>query len=101
MIQKIAVIGAGTMGHAIAGCFALYGYHVSVYESFEEVRNTCKEKIRKQYEFLQEEGLIEPARVEKSLASIETYRDLESAVKDADYIIEAIPEKLDLKQQLF
>nr|WP_024835161.1 3-hydroxyacyl-CoA dehydrogenase NAD-binding domain-containing protein [Clostridium sp. 12(A)] len=101
MIQTIAVIGAGTMGHAIAGCFALYGYHVSIYESFEEVRSTCKEKIRKQFEFLQEEGLMEPAKAEPSLANIETYDDLESAVKEADYIIEAIPERLDLKQQLF
>lgn len=101
MIQNIAVIGAGTMGHAIAGCFALYGYHVSIYESFEEVRNTCKEKIRKQYEFLQEEGVINPDRIKKSLANIETFKELEFAVKDVDYIIEAIPERLDLKQQLF
>lgn len=101
MIQNIAVIGAGTMGHAIAGCFALYGYHVSIYESFEEVRNTCKEKIRKQYEFLKEEGVINPDRIKKSLANIETFKELEFAVKDVDYIIEAIPERLDLKQQLF
>lgn len=101
MIQNIAVIGAGTMGHAIAGCFALYGYPVSIYESFEEVRNTCKEKIRKQYELLQEEGLIELADIEIALTRIETFHNLESAVKGADYIIEAIPEKLDLKQQLF
>jgi len=101
VIQNIAVIGAGTMGHAIAGCFALYGYPVSIYESFEEVRNTCKEKIRKQYELLQEEGLIELADIEIALTRIETFHNLESAVKGADYIIEAIPEKLDLKQQLF
>lgn len=101
MIRTIAVIGAGTMGHAIAGCFALYGYHVSIYESFEEVRSTCIEKIRKQYEFLQEEDVINPERIEKSLANIETFEELEFAVKDADYIIEAIPERLDLKQELF
>lgn len=101
MIQNIAVIGAGTMGHGIAGCFALYGYHVSVYESFDEARNTCKEKIKNQYEFLRKEGVIQPAQIENSLANIETFEELEAAVKEADYIIEAIPEKLDLKQQLF
>ncbi|MBE5973450.1 3-hydroxyacyl-CoA dehydrogenase family protein [Lacrimispora xylanisolvens] len=101
MIQNIAVIGAGTMGHAIAGCFALYGYPVSVYESFEEVRNTCKEKIRKQYKLLLEEGLIEPDDIEKSLVRIQTFDELKTAVKNADYMIEAIPERLDLKQQLF
>ncbi|MGL5436074.1 MAG: 3-hydroxyacyl-CoA dehydrogenase family protein [Lachnospiraceae bacterium] len=101
MIRTIAVIGAGTMGHAIAGCFALYGYQVSVYESFEEVRNTCREKIKKQYEFLCGEGVLEQSRIDTALANITTYADLQPAVADADYVIEAIPEKLDLKQQLF
>ncbi len=101
MIRNIAVIGAGTMGHAIAGCFAMYGYKVSVYESFEEVRSTCKEKIKKQYEFLSEEGVMEQKAIDEALANITTYADLQPAVEDADYVIEAIPEKLDLKQELF
>ena len=101
MIQNITVIGAGTMGHAMAGCFACYGYDVSVYENLEEVRNNCKKKIKKQYEFLHVEGLMKPNEIEKSLNRITTFHDLESAVKNADYIIEAIPERLDLKQQLF
>lgn len=100
-IQKIAVIGAGTMGHAIAGCFALYGYQVSVYESFEEVRTVCKEKIKAQYEFLHGEGVIEASRIEESLERIKTFGELAPAVEDADYVIEAIPERIDLKQQLF
>lgn len=101
MIRKIAVIGAGTMGHAIAGCFARFGYQVSVYESFEEVRNTCKEKIKNQYVFLREEGVLEAAEIEAALARITTYEELKPAVQDADYVIEAIPERLDLKQELF
>lgn len=101
MIQKIAVIGAGTMGHAIAGCFALYGYQVSVYESFEAVRMSCKEKIRQQYQFLYEEGVLELSKIDEALAGIITYADLKPAVADADYVIEAIPERLDLKQELF
>ena len=101
MIKKIAVIGAGTMGHAIAGCFARFGYQVSVYESFAEVRNTCKEKIKKQYEFLAAEGVMEVSEIASLLAGITVYEELKPAVQDADYVIEAIPERLDLKQELF
>lgn len=101
MIRKIAVIGAGTMGHAIAGCFALYGYPVSVYESFAEVRSTCKDKIRKQYELLAGEGAMKAADIDGAIARITTYEELEPAVWDADYVIEAIPEKIELKRQLF
>lgn len=101
MIRNIAVIGAGTMGHAIAGCFALYGYQVSVYESFEAVRSACAEKIKKQYEFLCAEGVIETSKIQEALANITTYAELQPAVGDADYVIEAIPERVDLKQELF
>lgn len=101
MIKKIAVVGAGTMGHAIAGCFARYGYQVSVYESFEVVRNACKDKIREQYEFFAAEGIMTTAEIAVSLAGITTYDELETAVREADYVIEAIPEKVELKQNLF
>lgn len=101
MIRKISVIGAGTMGHAIAGCFAQYGYQVSIYESFEAVRNTCIGKIRNQYKFLQEEGMLKAEMVEKALSNISVFAELEPAVTDADYVIEAIPEQLQLKQELF
>jgi 3-hydroxybutyryl-CoA dehydrogenase len=101
MIRNISVIGAGTMGHAIAGCFALHGYKVSIFESFEAVRNSCKEKIKSQYSFLCEEGVIEKEEIDKALNNIYLYEDLKEAVKEADYVIEAIPEVLELKQELF
>lgn len=101
MIQQTAVIGAGTMGHAIAGCFALYGYDVSVYESCEPVRNCCEERIKSQYEFFLEESMIEQKQIAQSLDRITVYGDLKSCVENADYVIEAIPEKLELKLELF
>lgn len=101
MIQTIAVIGAGTMGHAIAGCFAMYGYTVHVQETHETVRNDCKDKIRIQYIFLKQEGMANPVDIEASLENITMYDNVELAVAEADYIIEAIPENLELKLQLF
>jgi 3-hydroxybutyryl-CoA dehydrogenase len=101
MIRNIAIIGAGTMGHAIAGCFALYNYKVSVYESFEAVRNSCKDKIKSQYEFLASQEVVETTQIQEKLENIIMFEDLEAAVKDADYVIEAVPEVLSIKQELF
>lgn len=101
MIKKIAVIGAGTMGHGIAHVFARHGYPVSLYESFDAVRNTVMEQIRAELTFMAEEGYIERESVEQTLSNITLYGELEPAVKDADLVIEAIPERLELKKELF
>lgn len=101
MIQKIAVIGAGTMGHGIALVFARHGYPVSLYESFDQVRNAVLGQIRKELEFMVDEGAMEADEVEKTLANITLYGELEPAVQDADFVIEAIPERLELKKELF
>lgn len=101
MIRKISVIGAGTMGHGIASTFARFGYEVSIYESFESVRLTCKDKIRSIYEFFVGEGVMSQEKLVESLNNIEVFDDLKKSVYDADYVIEAIPEKLELKQELF
>lgn len=100
-MQKIGVIGAGTMGHAIAGCFAKYGYRVSVYESFAPMHDSCKERIKSQYDFFCGEEMMSKEEVRLALNRITVFDDLKSAVFDADYVIEAIPEKTALKKELF
>ena len=100
-MQKIAVIGAGTMGHTIAGCFARYGYPVSVYESVETARKACLEKIALQFSLFEEEGMINPEESRRALANISVYEELSEAVKEADYVMEAIPEDASLKRALF
>ncbi len=101
MIKKITVVGAGTMGHAIANTFAMHGFAVNLYESFEEVRSSVLEKIRGELEFMVEQEYISGEKVEETLANITLYEDLKESVKEADYVIEATPEDLELKQQLF
>lgn len=101
MIENIAVIGAGTMGHGIALAFARHGYLVRLYESFEQVRNTVMGQIREELEFMVQEDALKPDEVEKTVANITLYRELELAVRDADFVIEAIPEQLELKKELF
>lgn len=101
MIKTIAVLGAGTMGHGIAEYFAMSGYPVNLYEPYEPMRRTCMDTIKEELVFLGENQLIKPEEVEPILGRITVFADLEEAVKDIDYVIEATREDVVLKQELF
>ena len=101
MIQNITVLGAGTMGHAIANVFAMHGYKVNLYESFDPVHETVKDRICEELEFMVKEDYIVPEKISETLDNIVLFSDLQEAAKDADYVIEATPENLELKQSLF
>ncbi len=101
MIKNITVVGAGTMGHGIAHVFARKGYNVSIYEPFEAVREQAMEKISGELQFMVDEDYITAEEKEETLKHIKIYDQLVDAAKDADYVIEACPEKMELKQELF
>lgn len=101
MIRNISVLGAGTMGHGVANVFAMHGYKVSLYESYDNVRESAMEQIKSELEFMVSENYIPIGKVEETLSNITLYSDLAAAVKDADYVIEAVPEDMELKQNLF
>ncbi|MEW9123849.1 MAG: 3-hydroxyacyl-CoA dehydrogenase NAD-binding domain-containing protein [Thermotaleaceae bacterium] len=101
MIKKIAVLGAGTMGHGIAETFAMYGYPVNLFEINDSIRTTVKNTIRDELQFLQENDVISEEAIERTLENIQLYSKLRPCVEDADYVIEATPENLQLKQNLF
>ncbi|MBR3784810.1 MAG: 3-hydroxyacyl-CoA dehydrogenase family protein [Firmicutes bacterium] len=101
MITKVAVLGAGTMGHSIANNFASHGVDVHLYESFDQVRETVKDRIKAEMEMFVEEGYFEVDNIQKTLDHITLFADLEEAVRDVEFVIEAVPEILDLKQELF
>jgi 3-hydroxybutyryl-CoA dehydrogenase len=101
MIKNISVLGAGTMGHGIANVFAMNGYKVNLYENYEPIRNSALEKIKSELEFMVNEGYIPESKISDVLSNITIFSDLAEAVKEADYVIEATPEILDLKQNLF
>lgn len=101
MIKKISVLGAGTMGHGIANVFAMHDYKVNLYEPCEKIRNSALGIIKSELEFLVRENHIPQSKVSSTLSNIELYKNLDEAVKDVDYVIEATPEILELKQKLF
>jgi len=101
MIQKISVLGAGTMGHGIALNFALYGYKVNLYEKVESVRKSVMDKIEAGLVLLVEEEYIKKDKINETLSNITLHSNLHDSVRDADYVVEATPENMELKQNLF
>ncbi|SDH31740.1 3-hydroxybutyryl-CoA dehydrogenase [Propionivibrio dicarboxylicus] len=100
MINKIAVIGAGTMGHGIAEAFALHGFDVRLYDVDEAQLTKARGAIRDELNLLVEEAYITADKVEATLARISTSTDLGLTVGDREYVIEAAPEKIELKRDL-
>lgn len=89
----VTVIGAGLMGHGIAQVFALHGHEVTIYDSFDANLKTVKDRISTNLRDLGDD----PKAVERVIPQ----GDLAAAVRDADYVVEAVLEDLPLKQKLF
>ncbi|MFT4964670.1 MAG: 3-hydroxyacyl-CoA dehydrogenase, partial [Halobacteriales archaeon] len=94
-IDRVTVVGAGTMGHGIAQTFAQAGYDVVLNDVDEEILSTALEKIEGSLRKLDE---YEPEAV---LGRLETTTDDEIAFASADLVVEAVPENIDLKVDVF
>jgi 3-hydroxybutyryl-CoA dehydrogenase len=90
---KIAVIGAGLMGHGIAQVFALAGHDVIVTDSFLQNLDTVKSRIAANLRDLGDD--------EHAAERVTPTANLGDAVREADYVVEAVSENLPLKQKLF
>lgn len=91
--ERISVIGGGLMGAGIAQTFAAANYEVCVFEPFDQVRKTLVERI--------ETDLVRIGADASASANITATADLAEAVGQADFVTEAIPERLDLKRSMF
>jgi 3-hydroxybutyryl-CoA dehydrogenase len=90
---RIAVIGAGLMGHGIAQVFALAGHDVTIYDSFAAVLDGAKARILTNLKDLGDD--------QKAVERVTPVDNLAQAVREADYVVEAVVEDLPLKQNLF
>ena len=90
---RIAVIGAGLMGHGIAQVFALAGHDVTIYDAFPASLDTVKARIVANLKDLGDD--------ESAVSRVTPEADLAKAVSGADYVVEAVLEDLPLKQKLF
>ncbi|MGM0398618.1 MAG: 3-hydroxyacyl-CoA dehydrogenase NAD-binding domain-containing protein [Halobacteriota archaeon] len=100
-IQTIAVMGAGNMGHGIAEVAALAGYEVKLRDIKEEFVQNGYEQIEWSLGKLAEKDRIPEAEADAALDRVEALVDMEAAVEDADFVIEAVPEKMDIKESVY
>jgi len=100
-IRKVAVLGAGTMGHGIAQVVAMAGYGVTLYDVDMVSVQTGLQRIRKNLEKGVQLGKVPDAIRETAVAALSTSTDVSEAVDGADLVIEAAPESMDLKKRIF
>jgi 3-hydroxybutyryl-CoA dehydrogenase len=100
-VKTIAVIGAGTMGRGIAYASALAGYH-TVLEDISETRlEQATEWIRKALDEGVSRGKVDPLSRDAAMRHLTTANKVEDAIRDAELIIEAVPEEMEMKLELF
>ncbi len=100
MAKKLAVIGAGLMGSGIAQVSAQAGYDVVLRDITDEALAAGRGNIRASYEKFVEKGTLERSAAEAALDRITTTTDLDAAA-DADVVVEAVFEKIEVKQEIF
>jgi enoyl-CoA hydratase/3-hydroxyacyl-CoA dehydrogenase len=100
-IRKVAVLGAGTMGHGIAQLAAQVGCDVMLRDVEDKFLDSGLEKVRWSLGKLVEKNRISKGEADLVLQRIGKTTDLRSAVSESDLVIEATPEVLDLKKELF
>ncbi|MGA7617483.1 MAG: 3-hydroxyacyl-CoA dehydrogenase family protein [Thermoanaerobaculia bacterium] len=100
-IRQITVIGSGTMGRGIAWLALDAGYEVFLTDVEEDRLDEAKDAIETLFTRAVEKGKIDSAHARESLARLSSTSDLESACRQANLIIEAVPENLELKKELF
>lgn len=100
-VQRILVIGAGAMGSQIALVCALAGYHATLADIDSGRLRTAAAELDALLARRVRKAKLDAAQAAAARARIETVTDIESAAATADYVIEAVVEKLEVKRELF
>jgi 3-hydroxybutyryl-CoA dehydrogenase len=100
-VKTIGVIGAGTMGRGIAYAAALGGYRTILEDVMPETLEKGMMWIKESLGEGVSRGKVEASARDAALALIETSSSVESVCREADFLIEAVPEEMELKLELF
>ena len=100
-IRKVSVIGLGTMGTQISIQAAYYGYQVTAYDQDEQVFQRMVEKIKGIMGFLKRSPTMPKAEWENAASKVKKASSLEETLERVDLVIEAVPENLEMKRELF
>jgi 3-hydroxybutyryl-CoA dehydrogenase len=100
-IRKVCVVGAGTMGNGIVQVVAQAGYETVMVDIKQEFVDRGMEAIKGSLARFVKKGTKTQEEVDQIVARIHTLTDLKEAAKDADYVIEAVFERADVKLPIF
>ncbi len=100
-ISTVAVLGAGSMGHGIAEVAALAGFDVSLRDIDDDLVRAGYDRIEWSLGKLAERDRISADEVDAALDRVTPVVDLAAAVGDADVIVEAVPEQMDVKKEVY
>ncbi|MFC6725534.1 3-hydroxyacyl-CoA dehydrogenase NAD-binding domain-containing protein, partial [Halobium palmae] len=100
-VDTVAVLGAGNMGHGIAEVAALAGYRVTLRDIEEEFVQNGYDQIEWSLNKLAEKERIGDDEAEAALERVTPLVELSEAVVDADVVIEAVPEKMEIKKEVY
>ncbi len=100
-VKKVAVIGAGVMGKCIGLDFARFGYEVVLHDLLEEQLDKSLRSVQEELDLMVEAELIPSDVARAALGRLRTTTDIAEAASGADHVVEAVPENLALKQELF
>lgn len=99
--KKITVAGSGVLGSQIAFQIAYKGFAVTVYDINDQALERAKERLMNLKQHYQEDLTATEEEVDTAYDRISFYTDLSKAVADADFVIEAVPEDVDIKTNFY
>ncbi|EMA57329.1 3-hydroxyacyl-CoA dehydrogenase NAD-binding protein [Halorubrum distributum JCM 13561] len=100
-VQRVAVLGAGNMGHGIAEVAALAGYDVSLRDINDELVQNGYDQIEWSLGKLAEKDRIGDDEADAALDRVDAFVDLEDALDGADVVVEVVPEKMAIKKDVY
>jgi 3-hydroxybutyryl-CoA dehydrogenase len=100
-VNKVAVIGTGTMGPGITQVFAQNGLEIHIYDVKAEQLDKARESLSRNLALFAEEGIIPKSNIDQILSRIHASSNLKEAVNGVDLVLEAVPEVPDIKTKVF
>ncbi|HDN05987.1 3-hydroxyacyl-CoA dehydrogenase family protein [Candidatus Bathyarchaeota archaeon] len=100
-VKRIAVLGAGLMGHGICQVAAQSGYEVNLRDIEQRFLDNGMQMIKKSLQKFQSKGQLTETQVNETLGRIHPTLDLKEAVSNVDLVVEAVPENVELKKATF
>ncbi len=100
-VKRVAVIGAGTMGHSIAQVFAACGIEVNLADVKQEILEHALRLMKGNLKTLVEYGTVKEREVPSILGRIHTTTDIQAAARGTDFVLEAVVEVAEIKKKVF